>query len=107
MDFLRQLYEQFASIWRSLSPQQRIFVGLGFAIALVGLFSLTLWQTTPQYNILYANLQQRDAGEVVEKLKSIGVSYKLSDDGGTILVPSRDIPETRLALAPALSRRST
>jgi len=99
MDFLRQLYEQFASIWKSLSPQQRIFVGLGFAIALISLFSLTLWQTTPQYNILYANLQQRDAGEIVEKLKTIGVSYKLSDDGGTILVPSRDIAETRLALA--------
>lgn len=99
MDFLRQLYEQLASIWKSLNPQQRVFVGLGFTIALVVLFLLTFVQATPQYDVLFANLQHRDAGEVVEKLKSIGVPYKLSNDGTTILVPTRQIAETRLVLA--------
>ena len=99
MDFLRQLYEQLVNIWKSLNIQQRILVGVGFAIALTGLLSLTLWQTTPQYNVLFANLQQRDAGEIVTKLKSLGVPYKLADDGGAILIPGKRVAETRLALA--------
>ncbi|UCD58326.1 MAG: flagellar M-ring protein FliF [Candidatus Hydrogenedentota bacterium] len=99
MDFLRQLYEQFATIWRSLSLQQRVFLVLGFAIAFTGLISLTLWQTTPQYDVLFANLQQRDAAEVVEKLKAINVPYKLADSGATIMVPGNRVAETRLTLA--------
>ncbi len=99
MDFLRQLYEQLAAIWKALSPQQRLFVGLGFALTLIALLLLTFVQATPQYDVLFASLQHRDAGEVVEKLKSIGVPYKLSDDGTKILVPTRQIAETRLVLA--------
>ncbi|RJP73377.1 MAG: flagellar M-ring protein FliF [Candidatus Abyssobacteria bacterium SURF_17] len=99
MDFLRQLYQQFVGIWRSLSLQQRIFVGFGSALAFAGLLLLTLWQTTPQYNVLFGNLQERDAGEVVTKLKELEVPYKLSDDGTTVMIPSNRVAETRLALA--------
>jgi flagellar M-ring protein FliF len=99
MDFLRQLYEQFARVWRSLSLQQRILVGVGFAIALAGLLSLTFWQTKPQHSLLFSNLQQRDAGEIVEKLKASNIPYKLSDDGTSISIPASQVAETRLALA--------
>jgi flagellar M-ring protein FliF len=99
MDFLRQLYEQFARVWRSLSLQQRVFVGVGFAMALAGLLFLAFWQTTPQYSLLYSNLQQRDAGEIVVKLKATNIPYKLSDDGSSIMIPTVSVAETRLVLA--------
>ncbi len=99
MDFLRQLYEQLASIWKSFNLQQRIIIGAGFAVVLVTLLSVSLWQTAPQYQVLFANLQIRDSGEVVEKLKSIDVPYKLGEGGATILIPARRVAETRLSLA--------
>jgi flagellar M-ring protein FliF len=49
--------------------------------------------------VLFANLQQRDAGEIVESLKEVGVPYKLSADGTTIMIPSNRVAETRLTLA--------
>jgi len=99
MDFLRQLYTQLANIWKPLSLQQRILIGVGFAVALTGLLAISLWQTAPQYQVLFANLQYRDSAEVVDKLKSISVPYKLSDNGSTILIPQKRVAETRLALA--------
>lgn len=99
MEFIRQLYEQFAGIWKSLNLQQRIFMVLGCATVLIGLFSLSLWQAVPQHSVLFANLQARDAGEVIDKLKSANISYKLADAGGTILVREEDVAETRLILA--------
>jgi flagellar M-ring protein FliF len=99
MDFLRQLYQQFLTIWRSLSLQQKILVSVGFAVAFVGLLSIALWQTTPEYTVLFSNLQERDAAEIVESLRESGVPYKLSNGGATILVPSNRVAETRLTLA--------
>ncbi len=99
MDFLRQIYEQFVNIWKTLTIQQRVFVGIGFAVVFLGLLSLALWQVTPEYSVLFGNLQQRDAAQIVQKLKDAGVPYKLSEDGATIMIPSDHVAETRLALA--------
>ena len=38
---------------------------------------------------------------MVQKLKETGVEYRLSDNGGTVLVPSEKLAESRLALAAA------
>jgi len=99
MDFLRQLYEQFVKLWKPLSLQQRIFIILGFSFAFIGLLALTFLRTAPEYDVLYSNLQERDAGEVVEQLKTLGVPYDLSKDGSTIKVPVEHVAETRLNLA--------
>ncbi len=99
MDFLRQLYEQFVKFWKSLSNQQRIYIILGFSSVFIGLFLLSVLRTAPEYGVLYSNLQQRDAGEVVEQLKTTGIPYDLSKDGSTITVPVERVAETRLTLA--------
>lgn len=99
MDFLRQLSEQFAKFWKPLSLPQRIFILVGFSIAFVGLLLLTVLRTAPEHRVLYSDLQEQDAGEVVEQLKTMGVPYDLSSDGSTITVPADRVAETRLTLA--------
>jgi flagellar M-ring protein FliF len=42
-----------------------------------------------------------DAAGVVQKLHETGVDYRLSENGGTVLVPSSKLAESRLALAAA------
>lgn len=99
MDFLRQLYEQLANIWKSLNPQQRILGVVIFSGALIGLLWLSVWQTSPDYAVLFANLQPSDAGDVVEQLKATNVPYKITNGGATILVSDKRVAETRLTLA--------
>lgn len=51
-----------------------------------------------KYEILYAELSDRDAADIVAKLEEERVLYRLEDNGNTILVPSKDKYETRLKL---------
>jgi len=81
-------------------PMGRKLAVLGGGALLVGLFvSLMLWINQPQYKVLFSGLGQRDAAQVVAKLKDLKVPYSLSGDGGTVSVPEEQIHEARLALA--------
>ncbi|MFH0810031.1 MAG: flagellar basal-body MS-ring/collar protein FliF [Pseudomonadota bacterium] len=51
------------------------------------------------YQVLYSNLAQQDAGEIVAKLKEKGVPFELSGGGAAILVPSAQVYELRLLMA--------
>ena len=99
MDFLRRLYQQSLNIWKSLNLRQRIFVGVGFLVVLAAFLYLAFAETAPHYGVLYTNLQQTDAGAIIQKLKDAGISYKLSEDGKTVMVPADRVAETRLTLA--------
>ena len=45
---------------------------------------------------LYSNLDIKDAGEIVKKLEDENITYKLEDDGKTILVHPEQIQEDYL-----------
>ena len=99
MDFLRQLYDQLANIWKSLNLQQRILTGLTFIVVLIGLLLFSVWGSASSYTVLFANIQPSDAAEVVDTLKSTNVPYRLDSEGTTILIPDNRVAETRLMLA--------
>jgi flagellar M-ring protein FliF len=96
---LNQVADQFGAVWKGTSFGQRlvfIVVILGF---LAGLLGVTYWVRTPELGLLYSDLSQREASEVVEYLKDNNIAYKVKDGGSTILVPSNKIYEARMALA--------
>ncbi len=76
-------------------------VGLAIAIVVVGGFLIGVysWLQTPDYRVLFANLNDRDGGAVVGALAQMNVPYKYNDGGSAILVPSNLIYDTRLKLA--------
>ena len=66
----------------------------------LGLFAFIIIQArTADFQLLYGNLAETDASAVVEWLKSHNVPYKLSNNGRNILIPVKDVYETRLSLA--------
>lgn len=71
----------------------------GGALAVALFVALMLWINQPQYQVLYSGLAQRDAAQVVAKLKEMKVPYQLAGDGGTVSVPAENLYEARLALA--------
>lgn len=70
---------------------------LGMSIA--GILVFFLWARTAEYQVLFSNLDQKDAAEVVEQLKARNIPYRLSADGATILVSSDHVHDARLQLA--------
>lgn len=51
------------------------------------------------YAVLYSNLEDKDAAQVLEQLGAQSIPYKLEKDGREILVPSNLVAVTRINLA--------
>lgn len=95
----KEILEQIASIVKGLSMTQRILGAVVIAVVVGGLLALTTGSKETSYKVLFSGLNQEDAGEVLTKLKDQRIPYKLSDDGGAILVPASQVYEVRLTLA--------
>ncbi len=94
-DFLGQLGERF----NELSQGKKVAALSLVALALASLLVMSLWLKAPDFQLLYANLSQEDAGAIVEKLKTQKVPYEVTNGGRTIRVASDMIHEIRLQLA--------
>lgn len=97
--FFRVIFEQIVAVVKDLSIAQRMTLTMLGVVIFVSLFALTIWGSRPDYQTLYAGLSQQDAGDVVKKLTEKNVPYKLGADGTTILVPAKNVRETRVELA--------
>ena len=76
-------------------------VALGVITALsIGLFAFLIIQArVADYQLLYANLSEADAGSVVNWLKTQNIPYQLKNGGKNIWVGADKIYDTRLDLA--------
>jgi flagellar M-ring protein FliF len=84
-----------------LSIAQRIWI-LALALAVgAGIITFSHWRHEGDFRPLYTSMAPEDSATVVQKLRETGVEYRLSDDGGSVMVPSRNLAESRLALAQA------
>ncbi|MGA1868781.1 MAG: flagellar basal-body MS-ring/collar protein FliF [bacterium] len=85
--------------WDKFSKRQkmiRLGALAGVLILAIGVF---FWTNTPDYHILYSDLQPEDASIILQVLKERKVPYKLINNGRTILAPANHIYELRLSLA--------
>jgi flagellar M-ring protein FliF len=76
-------------------------VALGVITALsIGLFAFLIIQArVADYQLLYANLSEADAGSVVNWLKTQNIPYQLKNGGKNIWIGAEKIYDTRLDLA--------
>ena len=56
------------------------------------------WLNTPNYALLFADMDEDAAGQVVTRLKSMKVPYSLDEGGRAIRVPATRVDELRLDL---------
>jgi len=99
-DYLKTLKEQANNYWNKFERKQKIQIGI-IAILLIGSISLLVYiLNKPNYEVLYTDLNTKDAGAVVDKLKNeFKIPYELSNNGSTILIPSQYKDEVRMKLA--------
>jgi flagellar M-ring protein FliF len=72
---------------------------LGVAVAVAVGVTIVLWWRGPDWSLLYGNLSDADAGNVVQSLQTAGIEYKLDNSSGAIMVPSERVHDARLQLA--------
>jgi flagellar M-ring protein FliF len=91
--------DQIRNLLRSLTLKQKISIAAAALIAGAAVYGLSSWRKESDFKPLYTNLAPEDAGAVVQKLKELGVEYRVSD--GTVLAPSARVAELRLEMARA------
>ncbi|HEY9513983.1 MAG TPA: flagellar basal-body MS-ring/collar protein FliF [Rhodanobacter sp.] len=82
------------------NPATRQLVLLVAVAAAVALgVAVVLWSRGPNYGLLYAGLDQKDASAITQELSAMHTAYKLGGDGTSIMAPADDLPGLRLKLA--------
>ncbi|EIM02242.1 flagellar M-ring protein FliF [Rhodanobacter thiooxydans] len=82
------------------NPATRQLVLLVAVAAAVALgVAVVLWSRGPNYGLLYAGLEQKDASAITQELQANNTPYQLSGDGSSIMAPAADLAALRLKLA--------
>jgi len=84
-------------VTKSWPLKKQIALLVVVVMSLAGMILLFSWSQRPDYNVLYSNLAESDAGMVIQKLKDMKTPYKI--EGGTIFVPSDKVYDLRFQLA--------
>ncbi|MGD8589139.1 MAG: flagellar basal-body MS-ring/collar protein FliF [Chromatiales bacterium] len=77
--------------------QIAVMVGIAASVA-IGV-AVVLWSQTPSYSLLFGDLTQQDAIEIVQALQQAGIDYRVDQSTGAVMVPSAELQEARMRLA--------
>ncbi|MGO4702150.1 flagellar basal-body MS-ring/collar protein FliF [Dyella sp. 2RAB6] len=91
LDPLKQLAQSPAT--RQLLLLVAVAAAVAFGVAVV------LWSRGPNYALLYAGLDSKDASAITQALQASNTQYQLGQDGASISVPAADLAAVRLRLA--------
>jgi flagellar M-ring protein FliF len=100
-NFFQQLVQQFKDTWGRLNRTQKILITAIPAALFAGLLAFILLSSRSKYAVLYSNLDQKDAADVVAELKKENIPYELGskDNMMLVMVPEEKVYDTRLTLA--------
>ncbi|WP_372399117.1 flagellar basal-body MS-ring/collar protein FliF [Azospirillum sp. HJ39] len=84
---------------RNLGPARLAAIG-GVGLLLIGFFVyLTTRLSTPEMELLYAELQQTEAAAIAKKLEEAKVPYSVDKTGTKIMVPADQVGPMRMRMA--------
>ncbi len=78
---------------------RQLLLLLAVAAAVALGVAVVLWSRGPNYGLLYAGLEQKDASAITQELQAANTPYQLSSDGSSIMAPAADLAALRLKLA--------
>ena len=87
--------------WRALPGRAQFMALAGVAALAAVLVMLAAGARDADYRVLFANLSEKDGGQVIERLTQMNVPYRFSDGGGHLMVPAARVHELRMKLSAA------
>ncbi len=93
------MVEQLKRLLADLGARKLIIIATVTAIVIAGLIAFTFIANKPPMALLYSDLDSSSAQLIAEKLKTQKISFEVSKDGTSIMVPEEKLGELRLSLA--------
>ncbi len=87
------------SVLDTIPGLRQLVLLIAIALAIGAGGWLVFWSQGSSYSVLYGNLQEREAGQVMDSLNAAGIAFKLDDKSGAILVPEDKVRSARIQLA--------
>ena len=91
--------EQLRKLIASLTLKQKLSLVAAAVLVAAALYGLARWNHERHFRPLYSRLAPEDAGQVVARLRELGVEYRVEDGGASVLVPSSQVAEVRIQMA--------
>ena len=91
-------FDQFFMFLKSMPLSRKISIVFTVALLIAGFAVLFVLANRVDYQVLYSDLSQKDAGAITEELKKKNIVYKVEGNGTRILVPSNKVYDLRLSL---------
>ena len=88
-----------ARLGQQLRGNPLVLLMVAGAASIAIFVALLMWARSPDYRVLYSNLNDGDGGRIVSELDSRGVPYRFSEGGQALLVPGDQVHSLRLKLA--------
>jgi flagellar M-ring protein FliF len=93
-----EFWSNLRQTWTGMSPLSRgVFACTAAAIVILAV-GLIVWSSRSNEQVLFADLESRDAAAIIGELKRMKVPYRIDDDGTRIFVDGKVVHEVRLNL---------
>lgn len=90
---------QAAQGFSSLPALRQLGLMIGLAASVAIGVAVVLWSQTPNFSLLYGNLDGTDSSQVLDELQKSDIPYKVDEGTGAIMVPAGAVHKARLKLA--------
>lgn len=84
---------------RQLTSSRGVLAVFGLAVALVPIWLLVHWASSPTYVPLFRELEWGEVRGVVDKLEGAGIDYSLQQGGSVVAVRGAELAQARVLLA--------
>ena len=96
---MENLFQNIKAFYDRLPTKQRIGIGLVMLGSILSLILITYWAQKTEYGLLFGNLPETAANDVVQILQTENINYELKDGGSSIYVPKDKVYDLRLRFA--------
>jgi flagellar M-ring protein FliF len=87
------------NFFSKLTTQQSMMLYGGILLGIAGIIATVIYLNRPQMSVLFRDVDDRDLGKIIDKLKEKKVQYELDEKNHAVLVREEALHETRIALA--------
>lgn len=96
---MNRFFENLIHAFGSMPLSKKITMLVVVLMVVGGFSAMFFWANQVDYQLLYSELSQEDAGKITGKLREQRIAFQLSGGGTSILVPADKVYELRLSLA--------
>lgn len=96
---MENFFQNIRAFYDRLPTRQRIGIGLVMLGSIVSLILITVWAQRIEYGLLFGNLPETAANDVVQILQTENINYELKDGGTSVYVPKDKVYDLRLRFA--------